>query len=128
MDPREQPWTWTSPDLLVVKDGDGGRIRLRVRNRGNAAAGRVAARVEWQDGSAGLDTSRWQHVGTGELTGLEPDQEGWLEIPWSPPHGEQAYALRATITADDDPTTDDKTVISTFGRIALPGFADAVLS
>ena len=128
-DPRLAPWTWTSPDLTAEPDGPRRRIRLRVRNRGDAAAPSVTARLSWQPGGdTPLGAAGWRPIGETQPVPLAVGAETWLPLDWTPPPEAVAdFALRAEILAPGDPNEDDKLVLGAFGRVRLPDFPDAVM-
>lgn len=128
-DPKLAPWTWTSPDLVAGPLGDQRRIRLRVRNRGDAPALNVTVRFAWQaGGDAPLNVANWRSIGSTEPVELAAGAEDWVSMDWlPPPEAASGFALKAEVVVPDDPDEDGKTVIGAFGRITFPDFADAVV-
>ncbi|MGP3684525.1 hypothetical protein ACTVZO_07405 [Streptomyces sp. IBSNAI002] len=140
IDPIGWSWTWISPDVMVDNDDDllrdgqvffdqNNKLKIRLRNRGNAAATGISVQFWYQKATTGLSTTGWIPVtdtaGTVQtVTGasLAPGAEQWFTVNWAPandgtnhPH----WCVKARITVPGDPNTDDKLVLSNFGNVVV---------
>jgi hypothetical protein len=144
IDPRGWTWSWVSPDVMVDTDNDGladtqvvfginNRLKVRIRNRGNAPATGIQVELWYQKATPFLTAAGWipvqnaamvTQVVTGETLAAagSPGSDKWVGVDWAPvddgtahPH----YCVRARITVAGDPNTDNKTVFSNFGNVVV---------
>ncbi|HEY0421824.1 MAG TPA: hypothetical protein VGC82_00695 [Rhodopila sp.] len=135
VDPRGWSWTWLSPDVIVDTDRDGirfpgvlpgmvNRLRLRLRNRGNAVASDIRVKFWWQPAGPQLSSWAWTPVAEASCVRLQPNDEEWVAVEWVPPPeqpGLSGWCIKAEIVVPNDPNTDDKIVLS-----GVAGVWDAV--
>jgi hypothetical protein len=151
-DPRGWAWTWVSPDVMVDTDDDGladgsvyfgvdNRLKLRIRNRGNAAASGIQVDFWYQKATPFLSSASWipvqdalgiTQVVTAETLAAHgaPGSEKWVSVNWAPvddgthhPH----WCIKARITVAGDANADNKTVLSNFGHVVVDPDGDALL-
>lgn len=135
IDPVGYSWNWISPDVMVDNNNDGladgdvvfgqnNKLKIRLRNRGNANASNIQVEFWYQKAGTGLPPSGWipiqnlaavTQVITGET--LAAGAEKWLTVDWAPvndgtnhPH----WCVKAVVTVAGDPNTDNKQVFSNF--------------
>jgi len=111
---------------------------FRLHNKGNANASGIQVEFHYQDASGGLSPSAWLPVQnkaglTQLLTGLSlaiGASQDWT-VNWSPsPSGaSEHFCIRAVVTIPGDPNTDNKRVLSNFGKVKVKpgGFIDIAL-
>lgn len=135
VDPRGWSWTWLSPDVMVDTDRDGirypgvlpgvvNRLRLRLRNRGNAPASDIRVKFWCQPAGPQFSSRAWTPVAEGSCARLKPNDEEWVDVEWLPPPEQphlSGWCIKADIVVPNDPNTDDKTVLS-----GVAGVWDAV--
>lgn len=137
-DPQGWSWTWVSPDVMVdtnddlIRDtdvffGQNNKLKLRLRNRGNAPANGVTVQFFYQRANPGLNPASWMPVTnamsavqTAGPINLAAGAEQWVSVDWAPvddgthaPH----WCVKAVITAPGDPNSDNKVVLSNFGHV-----------
>jgi hypothetical protein len=151
IDPRGWSWSWVSPDVMVDTDNDGladtqvvfgidNRLKVRIRNRGNAPATGIQVEFWYQKAAPYLTAARWipvqntalvTQVVTGETLAPAgaPGSEKWVGVDWAPvddgthhPH----WCVRARITVAGDPNTDNKMVLSNFGNLVVDDDGDVL--
>lgn len=144
IDPRGWSWSWVSPDVMVDTNDDGladtqvvfgadNRLKVRIRNRGNAPATGIQVEFWYQKATPFLTAAGWipvqnaalvTQVVTGETLAAAgaPGSEKWVAVDWAPvddgthhPH----WCVRARITVAGDPNTDNKMVLSNFGNVVV---------
>jgi hypothetical protein len=125
-DPRAGAWSWTSPDLRV----EGGTLRLRVTNRGDApsAAMPVGFHAQGTTPDLPLRAGAWRTLDTGQLPSIAPGATAEVGIAWQAPRIPAAatgWGLRATIGGDAEGQR--LVVLSSIGRLTRPPRFDAVL-
>ncbi|MDB4952167.1 MAG: hypothetical protein JWM27_4816 [Gemmatimonadetes bacterium] len=142
--PRGWAWTWVSPDVMVDTDDDGmadgsvffgvnNKLKLRIRNRGNAPATGIHVDFWYQKATPFLSSGAWIPVqdvllATQSISGESlaahgsPGSEKWVSVSWAPvddgthhPH----YCVKVRITVAGDANTDDKLVLSNFGHVVV---------
>jgi hypothetical protein len=123
-DPRIARWNWTSPDVAVVRDGDGFAISVQARNGGDRLA-QVIAHFAWQPCAEkpnhdrwtpihALRADAWRELGKVEDV-LEPEQEASMKVQWAaPPETEDFVAIRACLGVNGmvQQNAGDKTAIT----------------
>lgn len=144
IDPRGWSWSWVSPDVMVDTNNDGladtqvvfgvdNRLKVRIRNRGNAAASNIQVEFWYQKATPFLTAGGWipvqnaamvTQVITGETLAAagSPGSEKWVGVDWAPVDDGTAHphwCVRARITVPGDPNTDNKTVLSNFGNVVV---------
>jgi hypothetical protein len=147
IDPRGWAWTWISPDVMVDNDGDGladpevffdrdNVLKVRLRNRGNAAANNVRVDLWYQKATPYLSAAAWiplrNDAGAIQSVGpvsLAPGTSDWFAVAWAPaddgthhPH----WCVKARITAPGDANTDNKLALSNFSRVVVDPDGDRV--
>jgi hypothetical protein len=140
VDPRGWAWAWVSPDIMVdtnddlVEDGNvlfgqNNKLKVRLRNRGNAAAGNIQVDLWYQKATPHLTSAGWIPVQnaasiTQQLTGLSlaAGAEGWFSVDWAPvddgthhPH----WCVKALVTVTGDPNTDNKMAFRNFDNVIV---------
>ncbi len=154
VDPRGWAWTWVSPDVMVDTDDDlladtevlfgvDNKLKVRLRNRGNAAADDIQVEFWYQKATPFLTAAGWipvqdaalvTQVVTGESLAPRgsPGDEKWVSVNWAPvddgthhPH----WCVKVRITVPGDPNADNKVVLSNFGNVVVDpdGDGDRVL-
>lgn len=136
--PKGWTWTWVSPDVMVDTNDDGlrdtdvffgvnNKLKLRLRNRGNADANGVTVQFYYQKATGDLDPASWipvtnaaSVVQTAGPVNVPANSEQWVSVDWAPaddgtsdPH----WCVKAVITAPGDPNTDNKVVMSNFNVV-----------
>ncbi|HET6764621.1 MAG TPA: hypothetical protein VFH27_13145 [Longimicrobiaceae bacterium] len=151
-DPRGWAWTWVSPDVMVDTDDDlladgsvyfgvDNKLKLRIRNRGNAPATGIHIDFWYQKATPYLSSGAWTPVQnalfvtqsiSGETLAAHgsPGDEKWVSVNWAPvddgthhPH----YCVKAHITVAGDANSDNKTVLSNFGHVVVDPDGDNLL-
>jgi hypothetical protein len=140
VDPRGWAWAWVSPDIMVdtnddlledgnVLFGQNNKLKVRLRNRGNAAAGNIQVDLWYQKATPHLTSAGWIPVQnaasiTQQLTGLSlaAGAEGWFSVDWAPvddgthhPH----WCVKALVTVTGDPNTDNKMAFRNFDNVIV---------
>jgi hypothetical protein len=150
-DPRGWAWTWVSPDVMVDTDDDGladgsvyfgvnNRLKVRIRNRGNAPATGIQVDFWYQKATPFLSSAGWVPVqdvlGVTQVVASEtlaahgsPGSEKWVSVSWAPvddgthhPH----WCVKARITVAGDANADDKVVLSNFGHVVVDSNGDTL--
>jgi hypothetical protein len=147
-DPRGWSWTWISPDLMVDNDDDlledtsvffghNNKLKVRLRNRGNAAASNIQVSFWYQKATPFLTTSAWIPVQnlagvTQQLAGLTlaAGAESWFAVDWCPvddgthhPH----WCVKVQVSCPGDPNLDNKMAFRNFSH-AVVGSPDSSVS
>ncbi|MEO8179210.1 MAG: hypothetical protein ABI895_10295 [Deltaproteobacteria bacterium] len=142
IDPRGWAWTWTSPDVMVDTDDDGladsqvffgvnNKLKLRLRNRGNAAANNIQVEFWYQKATPFLTAAGWLPVQdtalttqtvTGESLAAagQAGSEKWVSVDWAPVNdgtNHEHWCVRALVTAVGDLNIDNKMVLSNFSSV-----------
>jgi hypothetical protein len=142
VDPRGWAWAWISPDVMVDSNDDllddtsvffdhDNKLKVRLRNRGNAPADDIAVSFWYQKATPYLTSAGWipvqNHAGvTQHLSGLSlaAGAEQWFGVDWSPvddgthhPH----WCVKVTVTCPGDPNADNKIAFRNFANVAVGG-------
>lgn len=141
-DPKGWSWTWISPDIMVdtnndtmddtsVFFGQNNKLKVRLRNRGNADASNVRIDFWYQRATTGLSSAGWipvQDFGgtTQQLTGLTlaAGAEQWFEVNWCPADdGTHAthWCVKVLVTCATDPNLDNKMAFRNFNNLTTAG-------
>lgn len=139
IDPFGWSWTWVSPDVWVDNNNDGmadgevyfdfdNKLHVRLHNKGNAAAVGIQVELHYQDASGGLSPTAWLPVQnkagitqTINILSLAAGASQDWTVNWSPsPSGaSQHFCVRAVVTVPGDPNTDNKRLVSNFGKVKV---------
>jgi hypothetical protein len=140
VDPAGWSWAWISPDIMVDTDNDGNddgnvffgqnnKLKVRLRNRGNAAAADIRLDFWYQKATPYLTTAGWipvqsQALVTQVLTGLSlaPGAENWFEVDWAPVDdgsGQHHYCVKVLATVAGDPNADNKMAFRNFNNVEV---------
>ncbi len=149
VNPRGWSWAWVSPDVMVDNDDDGladtevyfgqnNRLKVRLRNRGNAAANNIGIEFFYQKATPYLSAAAWIPVQdsagvvqtiTGETLDAASgaNDEKWFAVDWAPvndgtDHGH--WCVKAVVTVPGDPNLDNKIVLSNFSDVIVSGDGD----
>jgi hypothetical protein len=147
-DPRGYTWTWVSPDVMVDTNEDGvpdgtvffdvnNKLKVRLRNRGDAVATGIAIEFWYQKATPFLSSSAWTPVQnaagvTQTVTGetLGPGDERWFVADWAPVDDgthHRHYCVKARVTIAGDANDDNKIVLSNFGSVEPAATRDVPL-
>ena len=147
IDPTGWSWTWISPDVMVDNNNDGfadtvvffgqnNKLKVRLRNRGNANASGIQIDFWYQKATPFLNSGGWipvQDVNgtTQQITGgtLSSGSYNWFMVNWAPvddgthhPH----WCVKVKVTVPGEPNIDNKMCFSNFGNVTTPGEGDEV--
>src|SRR5262249_11673238 len=135
-------WTWISPDIIVDTNNDelddgnvffgrDNKLKVRLRNRGNAtASNNIRVDFWYQKATPHLTTAGWipvKNLGgvTQQLTGLSlaAGADAWFSVDWAPvddgthhPH----WCVKAKVTVAGDPNADNKMAFRNFANVVVP--------
>lgn len=148
VDPAGWTWTWVSPDVMVDTNDDGlsdaqvyfdrdNKLKIRLRNRGNADASNITVDLWYQKATPYLTSSGWIPVTnqTGIVQQIGPvnlaaGAEAWFSAFWAPvddgthhPH----WCIKAAVTAPADESSDNKVVLSNFASVVVPPDGDLMI-
>jgi hypothetical protein len=142
VDPRGWAWAWVSPDIMVDTDNDlledgsvffgqNNKLKVRLRNRGNAAASNIQVDLWYQKATPFLTTAGWIPVQnaagvTQQLSGLSlaVGADGWFAADWAPVDDgthHSHWCVKARVTVAGDPNTDNKMAFRNFDNVAVGG-------
>lgn len=140
VDPRGWSWTWISPDIMVdtnddllddtsVFFGQNNKLKIRIRNRGNADANNIQVDFWYQKATPFLTSAGWIPVQnlagvTQQLTGLSltHGSEQWFSVDWCPVddgthHGH--WCVKTRVTCPTDPNIDNKMAFRNFANVVV---------
>lgn len=145
VNPAGWSWTWVSPDVMVDTDddlapdpmvffGQNNKLKIRLRNRGNANATGIRVDLWYQKATPFLTSAGWIPITNAagavqsiSSASLAAGAEQWFSVDWAPvddgthhPH----WCVKALVSATGDPNPDNKMVLSNFGHVIVPGEGD----
>ena len=142
VDPKGWSWTWISPDIMVDTNDDllddtsvffsqNNKLKVRLRNRGNAAANKIRIDFWYQKATPFLTSGGWIPVQNlaGEkqflssLT-LEADAEQWFAVNWCPVDDgthHNHWCVKVLVTCASDPNGDNKMAFGNFANVTVSG-------
>lgn len=149
VDPRGWSWTWVSPDVMVDNDDNGladtevyfdqnNRLKVRLRNRGNAPADNIGIEFFYQKATPHLSAAAWIPVQnsagvvqtiageTLDAAGAANDEK-WFTVDWAPANDGTDYehwCIKAVVTVPGDPNLDNKVVLSNFADVIVSSDGD----
>jgi hypothetical protein len=131
-----------SPDIMVDSNNDllddtsvffgqNNKLKVRLRNRGNAAASNIQVSLWYQKATPHLTSAGWIPVQntagvTQVLTGLSlaAGADAWFTADWAPaddgthhPH----WCVKAVVSCAGDPNADNKMAFRNFDNVAVGG-------
>jgi hypothetical protein len=140
VDPGGWSWTWISPDIMVDSNDDlvddtsvffgrDNKLKVRLRNRGNAAANNIQVAFWYQKATPFLSSAAWIPVqdstGTTQaLSGLTlaAGADNWFGVNWSPvddgthhPH----WCVKVAVSCPGDPNSDNKMAFRNFADVSV---------
>lgn len=140
VDPKGWSWTWISPDIMVdtnddlmddtnVLFGQNNKLKVRLRNRGNADANNIRIDFWYQKATPFLTSAGWIPVQnlagvTQQLTGLTLAQgpEQWFTVDWCPvddgTHHDH-WCVKVQVTCTTDPNSDNKMAFRNFANVIV---------
>jgi hypothetical protein len=142
VDPAGWAWAWVSPDVMVdtnndlLEDGSvffaqNNRLKIRLRNRGNALASNIRVDFWYQKATPYLTSAGWIPVRnttgiTQQLTGLSlgAGADGWFAVDWAPVDDgthHNHWCVKVVVTAPGDPNTDNKMAFRNFNNVVAGG-------
>jgi hypothetical protein len=145
VDPAGWSWAWISPDIMVdtnddllddvaVFFGQNNKLKVRLRNRGNAAAAGIRVDFWYQKATPFLTTAGWIPVedangATQVLSGLSlaAGAEQWFAVNWAPVDDgthHNHWCVKVLVTAVADANIDNKMAFRNFANVAV-GSPDA---
>lgn len=137
-DPKGWAWNWMSPDIIVDNDNNllddtavyfdqNNKLKVRLRNRGNANANNMQIEFWYQKATPYLSSAAWSPVQnqlnvTQVLTGqsLAAGAEGWFTVDWCPDNdgsGHPHWCVKVLVTAPGDPNIDNKMAFRNFNNL-----------
>ena len=140
VNPMGWAWAWVSPDIMVdtnddlledgsVYFGQNNKLKVRLRNRGNAPASNIQVDFWYQKATPYLTSAGWipvQNVGsvTQQLTGLSlaAGADGWFSVDWAPvDDGTQSkhWCVKVVVTVPGDPNADNKMAFRNFDNLVV---------
>lgn len=138
VNPKGWAWTWISPDIMVDNDnnlvedtevffGVNNKLKVRLRNRGNANATGIQIRFWYQKATPYLTTAGWMPVQnlanvTQEITGatLTAGTEDWFTVDWAPDNdgtNHTHWCVKVEVTVAGDPNADNKIAFRNFSNV-----------
>jgi hypothetical protein len=147
VNPKGWAWTWVSPDIMVDNDNDGAedtqvffdtnnKLKVRLRNRGNAIANNIQINFWYQKATPFLTSVGWLPVQnlanvSQQITGetLNPGQEKWISVDWSPDNdgtNHNHWCVKVQVNVAGDPNTDNKMAFRNFNNVTLPPDPDTM--
>jgi hypothetical protein len=140
VDPKGWSWTWISPDIMVdtnddlmddtsVYFGQNNKLKVRLRNRGNAVANNIHIDFWYQKATPFLTSAGWIPVQnlagvTQSLNGLTlaPGTEKWFAVDWCPvddgTHHDH-WCVKVLVTCASDPNGDNKMAFRNFANVMV---------
>lgn len=138
LNPKGWAWTWISPDIMVNNDdnlsedtdvffGVNNKLKVRLRNRGNADATGIQIRFWYQKATPYLTTTGWLPVQnqddvTQEITGatLAAGADNWFTVDWAPDNdgtNHEHWCVKVEVTVAGDPNADNKIAFRNFSHV-----------
>jgi hypothetical protein len=138
--PAGWAWTWVSPDIMVDTDDDGledgnvffgqnNKLKVRLRNRGNAQATGIQIDLWYQKATPFLTSAGWLPVQnmvgvTQQVTGasLAAGAEAWFPVDWAPVDDgshHSHWCVKARVTVPADPNGDNKMAFRNFDNLVV---------
>lgn len=138
VNPKGWAWTWVSPDIMVDNNDDlledtevffgvNNKLKVRLRNRGNADAAGIQIRFWYQKATPYLTTAGWMPVQnlanvTQEITGasLIAGAENWFAVDWAPDNDgtdHKHWCVKVEVTVAGDPNVDNKIAFRNFSNV-----------
>ena len=142
VNPKGWSWTWVSPDIMVDSNNDllddtsvffgqNNKLKVRLRNRGNADASNIQISLFYQKATPHLTSAGWIPVqnsaGTTQvLTGLNlaAGAETWFTADWAPADDgthHNHWCVKAVVSCAGDPNADNKMAFRNFDNVAVGG-------
>ncbi len=140
VNPKGWSWTWISPDIMVdtnddlmddtsVYFGRNNKLKVRLRNRGNAAANNIHIDFWYQKATPFLTSAGWIPVQnlagvTQSLNGLTlaPGLEQWFAVDWCPVDDgthQDHWCVKVLVTCASDPNGDNKMAFRNFANVRV---------
>jgi hypothetical protein len=141
-DPKGWGWTWVSPDIMVDNNNDSmddtnvffgqnNKLKVRLRNRGNADANSIHIDFWYQKATPYLTSAGWIPVQNlagqiQQLAGLSliKGSEKWFEVDWCPADDgthHNHWCVKALVTCPGDPNIDNKMAFRNFANVITAG-------
>lgn len=139
VNPYDQPWTQSSPDLIIDNNDDyqpdaavvpnaNNSLKIRLHNRGNTQANGITVRLSYQADPGQLASNPWQPVlnASGEeqtVSGvaLAAAGDNWFTVNWAPPGTSSSkLCIKAIIESPRDLNADNNTAIGCFIQAGSP--------
>ncbi len=133
VNPRDYPWTQSSPDIIIDTNDDfqpdagvvpntNNNLKLRLHNRGNAQANNVSVDLFYQPEITQLDPNGWHPIQTITNVELPATGSNWFTDNWAPPANASASRLcvKAIVHSPDDLNADNNIAIGCFIQGGLP--------
>jgi hypothetical protein len=142
VDPAGWAWAWVSPDIMVdtnndplddgsVFFGQNDRLKVRLRNRGNAPASNIRIDFWYQKATRYLTSAWWIPVQntasvTQQLTGLSlaAGVDAWFAVDWAPVDDgtrQNHWCVKGLVTVPGDPNADNKMAFRNLNNVLLSG-------